>query len=197
MPVLTFLSYYLTILMKQYLFTLLLSAALLGSCSKTSTPTSTNNNNNNNGGGNGGAGTNQVVATVNGTATTFKTLGASGNGSYTNGVIAFSVAALDSATGETIGIGGGGFVSPGNTYDIGTKNLSPVYGFAMSYSKKDANGNTLNYGTNSTTYAKVGTITISTLTSTNAQGTFTATLPQTNGSGSPAVITIGGFNVNF
>src|SRR5579872_2389703 len=131
--------------MKQTIFTISLCALLLGSCSKSSTPTSTNNNNN--GGGNGGAGTNQVVATVNGTAKTFKTLGASGNGSYTGGVIAFSVAALDSATGETIGIGGGGFVSAGNTYDIGTKNLSPVYGFGMSYNTKDANGNSLSYGT--------------------------------------------------
>jgi hypothetical protein len=181
--------------MKNILCILSLSVLLLASCSKTSTPTSTNNNN---GGGNGGAATGQVVATVNGTAITFKTLGASGNGSYVGGVISFAVAGLDSATGQTIGIGGGGFVSTG-TYDLGTKNLSPIYGFGMTYNTKDANGNSLSYGTNSTTYAKVGTITINTLTSTNAQGTFTATLPLTNGNSSVTSVTItnGGFNVNF
>jgi len=184
--------------MKKLLSILSLSALLLVSCSKSSTPTSTNNNNNN---GNGGAGNNQLVATINGTAVTFKTLASTGNGSYANGVASFGTAGLDSASGQTIGIGGGGFVTSGNTYDIGTKNLSPVYGFGFTYSTKDANGNTLTYGTNSTTYQKYGTITINTLTSTNAQGTFTVTnLPRTNGpSGSPASVNItsGGFNVVF
>jgi hypothetical protein len=191
-------TFNLIILMKQLLSILLLSALLLDSCSKSSTPTSTNNNNNNNG-GNGGASTNQVVATVNGTAVTFKTLGTSGNGTYAGGYIAFAAGARDSATGQTIAFGGGGFVSTG-TYDIGTKNLSPVYGFGLTYSAKDNYGNTMNYGTNSSTYAKVGSITISSISATNAQGTFNATLPLISGpSGSPSTVTItnGGFNLVF
>jgi hypothetical protein len=182
---------------KSIVSVILFSAAafFFVSCSKSSSPTSSNNNNTN-----GGAGTNQVVATVNGTAITFKTLGTGGNGSYGNGVVSFGIAGLDSASGKTIGIAGGGFVTTG-TYDIGTPaTASQLYGFTMSCSIKDANGNTMQYGVNSSNQTKVGTITISTISSTNAQGTFSATLPLENGpTGSPATVSItnGGFNVNF
>ena len=188
--------FYFTTLMNKLFTTLSLSVLLLMSCSKSSTPTS---NNNTNTGGNGGAGTNQVVATIDGTKMTFNTYATSGSGSDKNGVVSFGVGGVDSVNGTSFAIGGGGIVSTG-TYDIGLTSISPVYAFGMSYNKTVSGGNTLTYGTNNNNTSKVGTITISSISATGAQGTFTATLPLTSGqSGVPSSVSItnGGFNVVF
>ena len=184
---------------KNLLSVLVLSAAsfIFASCSKSSDANSANSTNN-------GAGTNQVVATIGSTAITFKTLAHSG-GTYTSaggfGVLSFAIAGTDSATGKTIAIGGGGFVGTG-TYDIGLQYTTPAtsaYGFGMNYQTKDAGGNSSTFSTDAGKTKKVGTITITSVSATGAQGTFTATLPQTNPSGTTntAVITKGGFNVTF
>jgi hypothetical protein len=185
---------------KKLLSVLVLSAAAFtfASCSKSSDANSANTNN--------GAGTNQVVATIGGKAITFKTLAHSG-GSYSSaggfGVLSFAIAGIDSATGNAIAIGGGGFVGTG-TYDIGLQHTTPTtsaYGFGMNYQTKDAaTGNTTTYSTDAAKTKSVGTITITSISATGAEGTFTAqSLPQTNPSGTTNTIAIsnGGFNVTF
>ena len=178
--------------MKQILPLLCLSALLLTSCSKSSSPTS---NNNTNGGGNNAA-TNQVLATVDGKAITFKTLGNSG--SYASGIASFAIAGIDSVSGISFAIGGGGFITSG-TYDLGLQSISPAYAFAVSYNYTSG-GDSFSYGSNSSNTSKVGTITISSISATGAKGTFTATLPLLSGaSGAPSTVTItnGQFNVSF
>ncbi len=182
--------------MKKLLSILSLSALLLASCSKSSSPTSTNNNNNNNNNTN----PNKVVATVGGSTITFNTLGTAGNATtYINGIAVFAIAGRDSASQKTMTIGGGGSVSAGQSYDIGTKSATQYYNFGLTYSMVDASGNTIYYGTTSSSNTKVGTIYISSISSSNVQGTFSATLPQTNPSDPTKTVSVnnGSFNVNF
>ncbi|MFI5263797.1 MAG: hypothetical protein ACHQM6_04720 [Candidatus Kapaibacterium sp.] len=183
--------------MKKLISVLSLSALLLASCSKSSSPTSNNNNNNN-------AGANQVVATVGSTAITFKTLAHSG-GSYTQiaGIssLSFAIAGTDSATGSTLTIGGGGFVGTG-TYDIGLEHghgTTSDYAFALDYTKKGSGSGSTEYRSDANNSVKVGTIDITSVSATGAQGTFSATLPQINPSGTSntVAITNGSFNVTF
>lgn len=184
--------------MKTLISVLSLSALLLASCSKSSDTTSSNNNNNNT------AAANQVVASVNGTSITFKTLAHSG-GSYSSaggiGILSFAIAGTDSSTGSTFTIGGGGFVGTG-TYDIGLEHghgTTSDYAFGMDYTKKGTGGSSTEYKTDGNNSSKVGTIDITSVSATGAQGTFTATLPQTNPSGTSNTVSItnGSFNVTF
>ena len=163
------------------------------SCSKSSNPSSNNNNTN---GGNGGAGTNQVLGTVGGTA--IVDTGAVGlkttvAGQYTIGI-------TEPTEGKQIVLAFDNITATG-TYDVGTViSILPPTSIGISYHYTDANGNPVSYNSTVTKGTKVGTLTVSSISSTNIQGTFSGTIPMENGpSGTPATISItnGGFNVNL
>ena len=184
--------------MKTLLSVLSVSALLLASCSSKSDTTGTNNNNNNN-----TSGTSSLTATVNGTNMTFKidTLSTQftsnnvpGFGTYTT----VTTTSIDAVSGISFAIAYGGYnVSSGTSYDIGLDATPTVPGMAMTYQKPGGSGS-LSYGTSATKNTSVGKFKVTSLSSTNMQVNFNATLhSETGATGTDSIVTItnGVFNI--
>ncbi len=182
--------------MKKLLSLLSLSAMLLVSCSKTDTPTSPGNGTT--------SGASSMSATINGTATklvitvpdslaiNFTYIPAAPDATFFS-IITGDYTSSDSAL---FTLAGAGNMEQGKTYDIGPDATTSVPGFSLAY-VKIVNGAGVNYGTDAGR-AKVGTITITTLSTSSIQGTFTATLPRqtnTTDGAAAAVITNGAFTI--
>ena len=177
--------------MKKILSVLSLTALLLVSCSKKSDTTGTNNNNNNS-----NAPLGQVLATVGGTNLTLTGLATK---TGVSGAVSLGLVGTD-ATGRSVVIAMINITASG-TYDIGTVvAIVPPQSIGIDYTTTDASGTSISYSSTNQPAVKQGTITITSYTATNIQGTFSATgLKTDNATASPQTVDIasGSFNLNF
>ncbi len=175
--------------MKIKIAILLLAAGVFASCKSSTSSTSSNDSTNNNGGG--GAPANTMYVTTGGKT---DTLTASGHSSSAGGISSVSV------VGASLASTGAGFtlenISSKGTYDVGTVSYTggTISGvFAMVYSYKDAQGNSVTYSSPANGTTSVGSLTITSISSTAIQATFSnCTLTLQSGNGPQTVLLTSG-----
>jgi hypothetical protein len=178
--------------MKINIAILLLTACFFASCKSSTSPTSTSNI---------PSTPNTMVVTVSGKT---DTLIARAADTTIYGIKGTGVAGAGASGTTKSGFAAGfvlGNITSTGTYNVGTvASLSnPLAYVVIFYSYTDATGNLVKYSTPTTPgTSSVGTVTITTLTATNIQGTFNGTLTLQSGSG-PQTDTIinGGVNATI
>jgi hypothetical protein len=171
--------------MKITIAILFLAAFAFGSCTTTSSPGPTSNV---------PTAANTMYITVNGATDTLVASAYDTTSSGVKGIDIGGVNAAGMAVNITIAT-----ISSTGSYDIGKVNLSPAGYVILSYAYRNSSGTVVTYTSPTQptlTSSSVGNLTITSISSSNVQATFSGTLTLQNGT-STVTITNGGVNANF